>query len=100
MIDNPLAWDIGGEPDKSSLDEAQEKAYEENHHFHKAFSTPSGRKVLEWMVKHTLDTPSWWPDADYDKAVANGFWREGQNSLVRQIMAKIEQAKNYQEKRK
>lgn len=94
---NPLAWDMDNEPDANQMKERARKAYEENHHFDKAFSTPSGRKVLEWLDKHTLGTPSWWPDADYNKAVANGFWREGQNSLVRQIKSKIEQARHYKE---
>jgi hypothetical protein len=100
MTDNPLAWDIGRESNTEQLEEAAKKAYEENINFLKAFNTPAGKAVMEWLVKHTLDTPSWWPDADYNKSVANGFWREGQNSLVRQLRAKIEQAKTYQEKNK
>lgn len=100
MNDNPLAWDIGREANTEQLDEAQKKAYEENFHFLKAFSTPSGKIVLDWLTKHTLETPSWWPDADYNKSVANGFWREGQNSLVRQLRAKIQQAKDYKENTK
>ena len=94
---NPLAWDIPGKPDKTQIEEARKKTYEDDIHFLAAFSTDSGKKVMEWMVKHTLDTPTWWPQGDYDKAIANGFWREGQNSLVRQIKAKIENARTYQE---
>lgn len=94
---NQLDWDS---PNTEQVELAKEKAYEENVDFLKCFNTPSGKKVLEWMVKHTLDTPTWWPSADYNKAVANGFFREGQNCLVRQIQAKINQAKNYQEKKK
>ena len=98
---NQLDWKIGEEkPDKSQIEAAKVKEYEMNVHFLKTFSTPSGKEVLQWLISHTLDTPTWWPNADYDKAVANGFFREGQNSLVRQVKAKIQQAKDYQEKRK
>lgn len=98
---NQLEWEIGQpEPDKSQIEEAELKQYEINHLFLNTFSTPSGKKVLEWLEQHTLNTPTWWPDADYDKAVANGFFREGQNCLVRQIKYKIEQAKQYTQKRK
>lgn len=88
-------WDEISQPDLSRVEEAQKKAYEENIHFLTTFSTPSGKIVLEWLTKHTLDTPTWWPDADYNKTVANGFFREGQNCLVRQLKSKINQAKEY-----
>jgi hypothetical protein len=98
---NPLNWDIGNpEADKSQIEEAAKKAYEIDHLFATVFGTPSGKKVLEWLTLHTLDTPSWWPGIDYNKGIAHGFFREGQNSLVRQIKAKIQNAKDYQEKKK
>lgn len=87
-------------PNTEALEEANRKQYEENLDFLKAFSTPAGKRVIEWLKKHTLETPTWWPAADYDKAVANGFFREGQNSLVRQLIHKIEMAKNYKEQEK
>ena len=97
---NQLDWSIAPQaPDVEQVEVARAKAYEEDVHFLKAFSTPSGKAVLQWLVLHTLDTPTWWPDADYNKAVANGFFREGQNCLVRQIKAKIQNAKTYEEKR-
>lgn len=99
MIDNlnPLNWDIGStEPNKEQLEAAKQKAYEEDVDFLKCFSTASGRKVLEWMTKFTLDSPTWWPG----RPAEFGYWREGQNNLVRQIKSKINNAKDYQEKRK
>ncbi len=97
---NSLNWDIAHEADKQPIEEARRKQYEIDHNFHKTFSTASGKIVLEWLISHTLDTPTWWPDADYNKAVANGFFREGQNCLVRQIKDKIKRAKEYQESNK
>lgn len=98
---NQLSWQIGEEePDKTQIEAARQKEYELDVLFLTTFSTASGKKVLEWLTSHTLDTPTWWPDADYNKAVANGFFREGQNSLMRQVKAKIQRAKDYQEMRK
>lgn len=96
---NQLQWD-DLEPKLENIEEAASKAYELNIHFLRTFSTPSGKKVLEWLTSHTLDTPTWWPSADYQKAVANGFFREGQNSLVRQILHNIDNAKSYKESQK
>ncbi len=98
---NQLDWDnVGDTPDVAQVELARQKEYETDVLFLTAFSTPSGKKVLEWLISHTLDTPTWWPDADINKATANGFFREGQNSLMRQVKAKIQRAKDYQEKRK
>lgn len=91
--DNPLAWDIPAAVNRAPMEEAEKAAYEENIHFQRVFSTASGRKVLDWMIKHTLDTPTWLPGRSPDV----GYFREGQNNLVRQIKSKIEKAKNYKE---
>lgn len=98
---NQLDWhNLKPEPDIAQVEAARQREYETDVEFLKTFSAPSGKIVLAWLVAHTLDTPTWWPDADYNKSVANGFFREGQNSLIRQLQAKINNAKNYQEKRK
>lgn len=98
---NQLSWTIGEEePNREQLELAKQKEYELDVIFLTTFNTASGKKVLEWLISHTLDTPTWWPDADYNKAVANGFFREGQNSLIRQVKAKVQRAKDYQETRK
>ena len=93
---NPLNWDISPDADKTQLEEDKKKRYEEDVDFLKAFTSPSGKKVLEWMIKYTLDSPTWWPA----KPKEYGYFREGQNNLVRQIKSKIENAKTHQEKRK
>lgn len=95
---NQLDWNDLTKPDTAQLEEAAAKQYELNHQFRECFESPSGKVVLDWLVSHTLETPTWFPAADYNKAVANGFFREGQNSLIRQIKHMIEQAKQYKEK--
>jgi hypothetical protein len=97
---NQLNWEELDKPDTAQVEEARKKSYEDDVAFLTTFSTPSGKKVLEWLTTHTLDTPPWWPSADYTKSVANGFYREGQNCLVREIKARIKRAKDYQEQRK
>ncbi len=97
MSTNQLNWDIGKEqPDLAQVELAKQKDYELNVLFLTTFSTPSGKKVLEWLTANTLDSPTWWPA----QSKKFGYFREGQNSLMRQIKAKIQQAKDYQEKRK
>lgn len=95
--DNPLDWNISDvETGKKQLEESDKKAYELNHLFANTFSTPSGKKVLEWLTEHTLESPTWWPGKPPDY----GYFREGQNSLMRQIKDKIKQANEYQQTRK
>lgn len=96
-IKNPLDWNLDDDkPNKKQIEAAKEKQYEEDIDFLKAFSTPAGKKVLAWMTLYTLDSPTWWPG----KPPEFGYYREGQNHLVRQIRSKIENARNYQEKQK
>jgi hypothetical protein len=93
---NQLDWDISDKANTEQVEEAKKKSYEMDVHFLTAFSTPSGKKVLQWLTEHTLDSPTWWPGQQTDY----GFFREGQNSLIRQVKAKIKSAKDYQEKAK
>ena len=98
---NQLNWNIDDDkPNTSQIKAAKDKEHELDVQFLKTFSTPAGKEVLQWLISHTLDTPTWWPDADINKATANGFFREGQNSLIRQVKAKIQRAKDYQGRQK
>jgi hypothetical protein len=96
---NNNLWDIE-QPNRENIEAANLKRYEEDLHFLKCFSTPSGKRVIEWMIKFTVDSPTWWPQGDYQKSIAQGFFREGQNSLVRQLLSKIDNAKNFKESQK
>lgn len=61
--------------------------------YEKCFSTPAGQKVLQHLKHCTIDQPTWIPDAR--EPVNNGFMREGQNSIVRNILNRINNAKSY-----
>ena len=54
------------------------------------FNTPDGLKVLKHLASTTIDQPCWFPGND----PSHGYFREGQNSLVRQINSRIRRAKN------
>lgn len=57
--------------------------------FAQTFETPAGREVLQWLRKRTIEQPSWVPGQD----PGQGYCREGQNSIVRDIERRIARAK-------
>lgn len=57
--------------------------------FAKVFNTPEGKLVLAELKSRTLDAPSWYPGANEHF----GYVREGQNTVVREILTRIERAK-------
>lgn len=58
--------------------------------FVRCFSTEAGVEVLEYLKGVTIDQPSWYPGED----PSHGFAREGQNSIVREIIKRIERGRN------
>jgi hypothetical protein len=55
----------------------------------RAFATDEGRALMEWLEATYLAQPSWAPGYDH----SYGYFREGQNTLVREIKSRIERAK-------
>ena len=60
--------------------------------FVRTFSTEEGKAVLDYLVSMTLDQPAWYPGED----PSHGYAREGQNSIVREIIKRIERGRNYE----
>ena len=56
--------------------------------FKRTFTSPHGKKVLEHLHQKTLDQPCWQPGAHE----SFGYAREGQNSIVREIIQKVKRA--------
>lgn len=56
----------------------------------RVFGTEDGQKVLTWLRNSYLEQPCWQPGADSSL----GQWREGQNSVIRNLEARIRKAKN------
>jgi hypothetical protein len=55
----------------------------------KTFGTDEGQKVLAWLRQFYLEQPCWQPGADSSM----GMFREGQNSVIRDIENRIRKAK-------
>jgi hypothetical protein len=56
----------------------------------RAFESEAGKKVLAHLRQFYLEQPCWEPGADS----SFGQWREGQNSVIRDIEARIRKAKH------
>ena len=56
----------------------------------RTFETEEGRKCLDFLIRRTIDQPTWVPGGDS----SHGYVREGQNSVVREIKMRMERAKN------
>lgn len=80
-------WDpISDQPEMSPEDIERDLRLSKD--FFATFSTESGKRVLEYWKKYTVDIPTWVPNLPHDQ----GHWREGQNSIVREAIARIKKA--------
>jgi len=65
--------------------------------FLRLFDSADGILVLEFLKKNTIESVTWSSaiaqNSSLDAAVAHGYAREGQNALVRDIIARIEFAR-------
>ena len=53
------------------------------------FDTPDGERVMEWLTDAFLTQPSWAPGYTTDY----GFFREGQNTLIREMVTRANRAR-------
>jgi hypothetical protein len=56
----------------------------------RVFATEDGQKLLDWLRQMYVDVPVAVPGADPSHA----FFAEGQRTVVREIIARIQQARN------
>tara|TARA_R100000278_G_C5371245_1_gene128989 strand:+ start:257 stop:433 length:177 start_codon:yes stop_codon:yes gene_type:complete len=56
----------------------------------RCFSTEEGQKVLQHLQSITIDQPAWTPGAE----PSYGYAREGQNSIVREIIQRMRRCNN------
>lgn len=91
-LDNPLAWRLE-DGDRSAIEQKNKEISDLNALFLKTFSTQAGAEVLKYLRENTIEAGTWMASLPYEKAIAHGFAREGQNALVRMIEQRIEQAK-------
>ena len=81
-------WDDLEAVDKVDITEVTTKREELDRLTKRVFSTEDGQKLLRWMREVYLENPSWQPGADN----SYGYWREGQNAVVRDLEARIRRA--------
>jgi len=83
-------WESLRQADNSALVKDKIAQDELDLMFVRCFSTEAGAEVLDYLKSVTLDQPSWYPGED----PSHGFAREGQNSIVREIMRRMERGRN------
>ena len=92
-LDNPLAWDIPAQANTEALEKQAEEQHLLDTMYFECFKTPAGKKVIEHLVQNTIRSATWMPSLEYDKAIAHGFAREGQNALVTLIEQRIDRGR-------
>ena len=58
--------------------------------YQQVFSTELRQKLLVHLKKPYLDVPAWTPGYDH----SFGYFRDGQNSIIREIILKLRRARN------
>jgi hypothetical protein len=71
-------------------DEAGSEPNQLDREFLNTFSSEDGKKVLAYLENITVRQPAWMPGSD----PSIGYSREGQNSIVREIQARMRRALN------
>jgi hypothetical protein len=56
----------------------------------RVFGTEEGQKLFKWLRDQTIEQPAWNPGAD----ASYGYFLEGRCSLVKEIEARINRARN------
>ncbi len=74
---------------KESQEEREMLERELDRCFVYTFTSDTGKKVMEYLSKFTLDTASYIPGASTFDSTA---YREGQNSLMREIKGRIKRS--------
>ena len=83
-------WDSLRQADNEHLKESQATQSDLDVLYVRCFSTEAGIEVLNHHKAVTLDQPTWYPGED----PSHGFAREGQNSVVREIVRRIDRERN------
>jgi len=79
-------WDDLDEPNAEFEDTAEDL----NLLVAKTFGTDAGQKVLAWMREFYLERPCWEPGAESSL----GYWKSGQQAVIRDVEARIRKARN------
>jgi len=61
----------------------------------RVFTSEDGKKLLDHYIKHTVDKPSFIPLSKEWNTDAYGYYREGQNSIIREFQIRKKRATSY-----
>jgi hypothetical protein len=75
---------------QTDIREATTKADDLNKLCLRVFGSEDGQKLMQWLDQAYLDQPVAVPGSDPSYA----FYREGQNSVIREFIARITKARN------
>ena len=94
-LDSPWGIDVIEQEEKNYNKEVEAKQAELNKSYALCFSTPTGKKVLEHLKACTTDQPTWIPNGNNGSSAEQfAFVREGQNSITRNIIDRINSINN------
>lgn len=89
-----------GKENAEILESAELERINIDQQFLNIFTTREGEKVLAHLKKMTLDNETWCASLGLEKGAAHGYAREGQNSVIRYILERMEAAKAANDKTK
>lgn len=93
-VNSPFGLDQLEVEQKEQQETTQRQQDEINNLYAKCFNTEAGQKVLKHLSNCTTEQPTWVPSGgDGRTAIQHAFLREGQNSIVRNIIDRINSTK-------
>lgn len=90
MTKSPWGLDGIQERTKQATEAQMDEIRKECSIYAAVFNSSEGQKVLNVLEK-TLNKPTWSPD----KGESYGYYREGQNSIIRDIISRVNLAKEF-----
>lgn len=102
-VNNPLGFD-GLEP-KPAAQQADEFQKQNDEHYRlceayaTVFKSKAGKLALDDLTRKTLKEPTWCASLGLENGAAHGFAREGQNSIVKYILERINEFETLKKQR-
>lgn len=96
MSEIPSGWGWFEETNKeveAQREQAKQKVEDLLIAYRACFETPAGEVVMQDLRRFLLRVKTWDPSGDFYRAAAQGFHREGQNSMVAYIEQMVERGK-------
>ena len=82
-------WEGGNAASPLPLQQNETETPEIDRALNRILESDDGEKMLEWLAGAFLHQPAWAPGYDAEF----GYYREGQNALIREIINRAERSK-------